>query len=316
MTKDHDRKRLVRRRMSKTGESYAAASRQLGRPSRESSPMSQLLVGSDELQDALEHARRLAAGSGKSEVEPRHLVVGLLSVPECGAAEVMSDAGLTPRRVAAVLGVAQREQEGTPVRFSVAARSAVEFARAHAWEGTTLDRRWQRQKPPREGTPLAPRPVRTADLLLGLLDEGSVASALGSLVDLDDLARRLQELRDTDIECPPPWSSSPRYARLSRRVRALLARLDAGPIGTNVRLCPGTFVEVDQILRDLPHDRQAATAATIWEATKSRLRDELSRMPLKRLATLDEDALYRRFAQLVEKDPTVLRARRYVESTR
>ena len=81
MTQDHDRKRLVRRRMSKTGESYAAASRQLGRPSRESSLMSQLLAGSDELQDALEHARRLAAGNEKSEVEPRHLVVGLLSVP-------------------------------------------------------------------------------------------------------------------------------------------------------------------------------------------------------------------------------------------
>jgi hypothetical protein len=314
MTDDHDRKRLVRSRMSKTGESYAAASRHLRWPSREPSGTSWLFVGSDELQEAVEHARRIAAGDGASEVEPKHVLIGLSSVRAAGAAQVMSAAGLTADSLSAALGVALRESEGGSVRFSVAAKSAVEFARAHAWEGTAADRRRQGAVQPTEGPPLWPRPLRTADVLLGLLDEGSVAQAMSALVDLGELVHNLQELRNTDIERPPPWSGMPRYARMSQRVRTLLACLDASP-GTEAQLCSASFHEIDDMLRSLPPHRQAGTAALIWEVTKGRLRSELSKAPLKRLATLDEDALCARSRQLVEEDPTVIRARRYFAST-
>lgn len=128
MTANKRFKRTVRNRAAKSGQTYSTAllhlrqSGQFATAPTSAVGESAAAVFTIELQAVIESAWSLARELGHSDVTTEHLVVGALAHPECAAAQVLGDQGVS-------LEVARRlidrgESPAPPARLSLAARSA------------------------------------------------------------------------------------------------------------------------------------------------------------------------------------------------
>jgi hypothetical protein len=57
------------------------------------------------------------------------------------------------------------------------------------------------------------RPLRTGEVLLGLLRDPNIAAVLPSS-DIDHLAGAVREALESDAEMPAPWADQPRITEL------------------------------------------------------------------------------------------------------
>lgn len=197
MPEDKDFKRLVRRRMGKTGESYAAArSRLSARPGGPPAarPPFERLTASARL--ALAFARDEAEARWSPEIGTDHLLLGLVVANDAVAARALRTGGVDRAAVAGALGGSRPEPAQAaplPVIASASLRRALEVA--------FLEARAM-------GDPF----LGTEHLLLGvvLADESAGARILDALgVSADRVRGEVERARRATVSARPPdrpWS--------------------------------------------------------------------------------------------------------------
>lgn len=191
---------------------------------------------------ALEQARSEAAERGHDRIATRHLLLGLLDVPESVAPAVLTslnvDLGRLRRRVETSLPRARRPTNRDRLPFSANARRVLELAEAEATAGGGA------------AGGAAPPLLRTEHLLLGLMTlQGDVAQLLAE-AGAALAAVRWELLRLPGVPAPrlpfvrlTPASGVPVYQQIVDQLREAVAE---GRLRTDDRLPP-----VRQLAADL-----------------------------------------------------------------
>lgn len=217
------------------------------------------------LERALAAARQEAGGRGHDRVATRHLLLGLLSVPESVAAAVIRSLGADPdrlaRRAESSLPRRRRPRDGEALPFSANAQAALGAAEREA-------RLPLPELPAYGAVPgLEPPLVRTEHLLFALLElDGGVARLLADHgVTADGAREQWQRLLGLSSPGLPflrvnPHSAAPVYQQIVDQVREAVAsgRLRAGErlptvrqLAADLDVAPGTTARAYQELEQL-----------------------------------------------------------------